>query len=87
MRRTQHKAHKPAGCVACAGLSATFPVWLDKSPGDVPRGRDHFSDPVGNAPGLNRGVGQVTLDGKVLPGNEIPLLSDGGQHQAHVLMG
>ena len=26
------------------------------------------------------------LDGKVLPGNEIPLLSDSGQHQVQVLM-
>jgi len=42
---------------------------------------------VDNASGLKRGVKQVTLDGKVLPGDEIPLLSDGGQHQAHVLMG
>jgi hypothetical protein len=38
-------------------------------------------------PVVNRGVRQVTLDRKVLPGNEIPLLSDGGQRQAHVLMG
>jgi cyclic beta-1,2-glucan synthetase len=42
---------------------------------------------VENPSGVNRGVRQVTLDGKNLPGNEIPLLSDGGQHQAHVLMG
>ena len=42
---------------------------------------------VENQSGLSRGVGQVTLDGKVLPGNEIPLLSDGRQHQVQVLMG
>ena len=37
--------------------------------------------------GVNRRVRQVTLDGKVLPGNEIPLLDDGRQHQAQVLIG
>jgi hypothetical protein len=29
----------------------------------------------------------LTLDGKVLPGNEIPLLGDGCQHQVQVLTG
>jgi cellobiose phosphorylase len=42
---------------------------------------------VDNASGLNRGVRQITLDSKVLPGDEIPLLSDGRQHQVQVLMG
>ena len=37
--------------------------------------------------GGSRGVRQVMLDGKVLPGNEIPLLGDGRQHQVQVLMG
>ncbi len=46
-----------------------------------------FQTHVDNAPGLNRGARQVTLDGKVLPGNEIPLLSDGRQHQVHDLTG
>jgi hypothetical protein len=41
---------------------------------------------VENASGLNRGVRHVTLSGKVLPGNEIPLLDDGRQHQVQVLM-
>ena len=50
-------------------------------------GETTFQIRVGNAPGLNRGVRQVTLDDKVLPGNEILLLSDGGQHQVQVLMG
>ena len=50
-------------------------------------GETTFQIRVENASGVNRGVRQVTLDGKDLPGNEIPLLSDGGQHQAHVLMG
>jgi cyclic beta-1,2-glucan synthetase len=46
-----------------------------------------FQIRVENPSGVNRGVGQVTLDGKVLPGNKIPLLGDGRQHQVHVLMG
>ena len=36
------------------------------------------SPKFGRGEGL--GVGQVTLDGKVLPGNQIPLLDDGRQH-------
>jgi hypothetical protein len=50
-------------------------------------GETTFQIRVKNAPGLNRGVGQVILDGKVLPGNEIPLLDDGRQYQVQVLMG
>ncbi len=41
---------------------------------------------VDNPSGVNRGVKQVTLDGKILSGNEIPLLSDGSEHQVNVLM-
>jgi cyclic beta-1,2-glucan synthetase len=50
-------------------------------------GETTFQIRVENPSGVNRGVRQVALDGKVLPGNEIPLLCDGNQHQAHVLMG
>jgi cellobiose phosphorylase len=50
-------------------------------------GETTFQIRVDNVSGVNRGVRQVTLDGKVLPGNEILLLSDGGQHQVQVLMG
>jgi cellobiose phosphorylase len=50
-------------------------------------GETIFQIRVDNASGVNRGVRQVTLDGKVLPGNEIPLLGDGRQHQVQVLMG
>jgi cellobiose phosphorylase len=46
-----------------------------------------FQIRVDNASGVNRGVRRVTLDGKVLTGNEIPLLDDGRQHQLQVLMG
>jgi cyclic beta-1,2-glucan synthetase len=41
---------------------------------------------VGNPDGVNRGVRVVTLDGEVLPGEEIPLLDDGQQHEVEVLM-
>jgi cellobiose phosphorylase len=50
-------------------------------------GETTFQIRVDSASGANRGVRQVTLDGKVLPGNEIPLLGDGRQHQVQVLMG
>ena len=42
---------------------------------------------VDNPSGVNRGIKQVTLDGKILPGGEIPLLDDGGEHQVNILMG
>jgi cyclic beta-1,2-glucan synthetase len=50
-------------------------------------GETTFQIRVENPSGVNRGVKQVTLDGKVLTGNEIPLLGDGRQHQVQVLMG
>jgi cellobiose phosphorylase len=50
-------------------------------------GETTFQIKVENPSGVNRGVRQVTLDGKVLPGNEILLLNDGGQHQVQVLLG
>ncbi len=50
-------------------------------------GETVFQIQMDNSEGVNRGVWQVTLDGKVLPGNEIPLLNDGGEHQVDVLMG
>jgi len=42
---------------------------------------------VENPGGVNRGVRQVTLDGEVLSGGEVPLLGDGRQHKVRVLMG
>jgi cellobiose phosphorylase len=50
-------------------------------------GATTFQIRVDNPSGVNRGVKQVTLDAKVLSGNEIPLLDDGGQHQVIVLLG
>jgi cyclic beta-1,2-glucan synthetase len=42
---------------------------------------------VENPSGVNRGIKQVELDGMRLPGNDIPLLSDGGQHKVNIIMG
>jgi len=42
---------------------------------------------VENPDGVNRGVKQVTLDGGVWPGGDIPLLDDGRQYSVRVLMG
>ena len=50
-------------------------------------GETTFQICVENPAGVNRGVKQIKLDGKVLNGNEIPLLDDGGQHQVIVVLG
>jgi len=41
---------------------------------------------VENPDGVNRGVKQVTLDGRRLPEGSIPLVHDGQRHEVHVLM-
>jgi cellobiose phosphorylase len=41
---------------------------------------------VENPSAASRGVQQVTVDGKVLPGSEIPLVDDGGEHRVNVVM-
>jgi cellobiose phosphorylase len=50
-------------------------------------GETTFQIRVDNPSGVNRGVKEIMLDGKVLSGKEIPLLDDGGQHQVNILMG
>jgi cyclic beta-1,2-glucan synthetase len=50
-------------------------------------GETNWQIHVDNPSGVNRGVKQVTVDGTVLPGNEIPLLSDGVSHQVTVILG
>ncbi len=50
-------------------------------------GRASYRILVENPDGVNRGVRQVTLDGELLPEQEIPLLDDGRQHEVRVLMG
>ncbi|MBP7688374.1 MAG: hypothetical protein KA765_10715, partial [Thermoflexales bacterium] len=42
---------------------------------------------VENPTGVNRGVEHLTLDGKVLKGNAIPLVEDGVPHVVKVLLG
>jgi cyclic beta-1,2-glucan synthetase len=42
---------------------------------------------VRNPNGVNQGVKRVLLDGETLPGTDIPLLRDGGNHQVQVEMG
>lgn len=42
---------------------------------------------VENPQGINRGVKQVELDGKVVPEGSIHLEQDGGQHKIRVIMG
>ncbi len=50
-------------------------------------GATTFQISVENPAGVNRGVKQIKLDGKVLNGNEIPLREDGGEHQVIVVLG
>jgi len=42
---------------------------------------------VENPAGVNRGVGEIILDGDILIDNVIPLLEDGGRHEVKVLLG
>lgn len=42
---------------------------------------------IKNPKGINKGVKNVTLDGKVISGNKIPLLNDGEEHIVEVVMG
>jgi len=50
-------------------------------------GETSYQVRVENPDGVNRGVKQVTLDGELLSGGDIPLLSDGRQHRVRVLIG
>jgi cyclic beta-1,2-glucan synthetase len=50
-------------------------------------GETTFLIRVENPAGVNCGVQQIELDGVILGGNEVPLWSDGGQHQVNVLLG
>jgi len=42
---------------------------------------------VSNPERLNRGVKQVSLDGRLLPDGVIPLVDDGREHWVKVLLG
>jgi len=51
-------------------------------------GSTSYQIQVENPDGVNRGVRQVMMDGKVLTGGDIPLLGDGQQqHKVHIRMG
>jgi cyclic beta-1,2-glucan synthetase len=50
-------------------------------------GNTHYRISVENPHNLNRGVRQVLLDGNLLPGNQVPLVEDGQQHEVQVVMG
>jgi cyclic beta-1,2-glucan synthetase len=50
-------------------------------------GETSYQIRVENPDSVNQGVKQVTLDGSTLPGEDIPLLDDGQQHEVCVLMG
>ena len=50
-------------------------------------GETSYEIRVENPVGINRGVKQVTVDGKTLPAGDIPLLGDGGHHIVRVLLG
>ena len=50
-------------------------------------GTTHYKISVENLYGVNRGIRHVSLDGKFLPGNLMPLVDDGQGHEVHVLIG
>ncbi|NOT06222.1 MAG: hypothetical protein HOP27_16645 [Anaerolineales bacterium] len=49
-------------------------------------GNTHYKINVENLNRVNRGIGQVMLDGNLLPGWLVPLVDDGKEHEVHVLM-
>jgi cellobiose phosphorylase len=49
-------------------------------------GNSHYKISVENSNGVNRGIKQITVDGKILPGNSILLVDDEQQHNVHILM-
>jgi cellobiose phosphorylase len=51
------------------------------------RGNTAFHIVVDNPARVQRGVREVTCDGRVLPGLELPLAEDGGTHEVRVTMG
>jgi cyclic beta-1,2-glucan synthetase len=49
-------------------------------------GSSQYKISVENPNGVNRGIKQITVDGKTLPGNSIRLVDDGQQHNVQALM-
>jgi cyclic beta-1,2-glucan synthetase len=63
-------------------------------PGDWPRfeiayrhGSSTYHIVVENPDRVERGIRQVTLDGRLVEGNAVPLVEDGQSHAVHVLLG
>jgi cyclic beta-1,2-glucan synthetase len=50
-------------------------------------GTTHYRISVENPHNVNRGIQEVKLDGKPMPGSLIPLTEDGQLHEVHILMG
>jgi cyclic beta-1,2-glucan synthetase len=50
-------------------------------------GKTHYMVNVENPHKVNRGIQEVLLDGKPLPGSLIPLVEDGQAHEVRVVMG
>ena len=50
-------------------------------------GATRYRISVENPEGVNQGIKLVSLDGKALTDNQIPLSNDGGQHEVQVLLG
>ena len=50
-------------------------------------GATRYRISVENPEGVNQGIKLVSLDGKTLTDNQIPLSNDGGQHEVQVLLG
>jgi cyclic beta-1,2-glucan synthetase len=50
-------------------------------------GKTSYKVHVENPDGINRGIRELFLDRISFPGNRIPLIDDGGEHNIHVLMG
>jgi cyclic beta-1,2-glucan synthetase len=54
---------------------------------DYRHGESRYRISVQNPLGVNRGVTEVTFDGEPMPNRDIPLLTDGNEHEVHVRMG
>nr|MBP9663502.1 hypothetical protein [Pyrinomonadaceae bacterium] len=54
---------------------------------DYRRGDTMYQIKVDNSACVCRGVAEISLDGEVLPSNEVPLAADGQTHQVSVVLG
>ena len=49
-------------------------------------GAAHYKINVENPNGVNQGIKDISVDGKILSDHLVPLVDDGRQHEVHVLM-